>query len=125
VAYIDLLTARYPTRSDGRSYRDVMTENPHMEWSWIDRHREAVALPMGHEMPIVELFKGWLKYADFHRHKFESGIGEDGVLGPAWANIGASLRALLNGVCGRLDCGTLDGIICRVLEAEGFDPDNL
>ncbi len=119
--YITLLTARYPTRSDGRSYQEIMTENPHMEWSWIARHRDAVSEPKGAETPIVGLFWAWLTYADTHRARFESGIGEDYVLGPVWATIGRSLRELLNSDCGRLDCGTLDGIVCNVLAAEGFE----
>lgn len=49
------------------------------------------------------------------------GIGEDYVLGPEWATIGRALLALLNGETGRLDCGTLDGIIRDTLRAEGTE----
>ena len=73
----------------------------------------------------MELLSGWLRYADAHRGAYESGIGADYVLGPAWAQIGAGLRALLNGELGRLDGGTLDGLLCSTLTAEEFDPETL
>jgi len=72
---------------------------------------------------IVSLFSGRLKYADEHKWKYHSGIGEDGLLGDEWAKIGGALRGLLNGETGRFDCGTLDKLIADTLRAEGFDPD--
>ena len=63
------------------------------------------------------------QYADYHQRRYESRIGDDGVLGDPWADILKSARVLLNGECGRLDCGTVDGLICEMLEAEGFDVD--
>ena len=93
---------------------------------WSARHRAALRAPRGpFEPAYVHLLRGWLCYADAHREQYHSGIGDDGVLGPHWARIGADLRGLLNGELGRLDGGTLDGLICRTLEAEGFDPNRL
>lgn len=92
---------------------------------WKQRHLDAVTLPRNNEVPIVQALRAWLYYADMHRNRYESGIGEDGVLGPAWAQWGDALRQLLNGDCGRLDCGTLDSILCNTLTDEGFDPDKL
>lgn len=47
-------------------------------------------------------------------------IADDYVLGPAWAEIGKSLRTLLNGDCGRLDCGTIDRIVTEEFVANGL-----
>lgn len=92
---------------------------------WQTRHLEALTLPQGAELPIVTLLSAWANYADRHKLRYESGIGEDYVLGPAWAKIGASIRTLLNGESGRLDCGTLDSFLCTTLAAEGYNPDEL
>lgn len=48
-------------------------------------------------------------------------IGQDGVLGPAWQEIGEAIRTLLNGEAGRLDCGTLDSILLDAMQANGLD----
>ena len=88
---------------------------------WQDRHHDAIRSPRGPEVAIVGLLRAWCEYANRHRERFESGIGEDYVLGPEWARIGIAVRGLLNGESGRLDCGTLDGFILDVLQAEGYD----
>ena len=62
-------------------------------------------------------------YADAHQARYESPIGQDGVLGPQWEVIGTALLELLNGDLGALDGGTLDGLLRDMLHAEGFDPD--
>ena len=91
---------------------------------WMLRHRDAIEKPRnGFELAMLHLVEGWLRYADAYGERFESGIGEDYVLGVFWSQIGASLRGLLNGDCGRFDCGTLDGLLSDTLRAEGFDPD--
>jgi hypothetical protein len=65
---------------------------------------------------------GWERYATTHRERYESSIGEDGVLGPEWAAIGESLRGLLNGDCGGWDAGSLCANISRVLREHGCEP---
>jgi len=89
---------------------------------WKQRHTEAMRAPRGRELAIVRMLQAWELYREQHRQAYESGIGDDGVLGPEWAAIGFAIRGLLNGDCGRLDCGTIDGGICDALTAEGFDP---
>lgn len=93
-------------------------ENP-----WGMRHAEAWIIPHGSEVGIVGMIRAWAKYADQHRTRYESSIGDDGVLGVEWANIGRALLGLLNGELGRLDGGTLDGTIRDILSGEGCDPD--
>lgn len=83
----------------------------------------AVNYPRGVEKPFIGMLTAWLEYADTHASNNESGIGEDYVLGPEWETIGRSLLSLLNGSTGRLDCGTLDGLIRSTLVAEGFAED--
>lgn len=88
------------------------------------RHELAIDHPTGPERPFIGMLRGWLEYADTHRTRFESGIGEDYVLGPEWERIGRGLRAMLNGDLGRrLDCGALDSIILDALKDEGFGDD--
>lgn len=87
------------------------------------RHEDALNHPRGVELPIAYMLGAWLLYADIHRERYQSGIGKDGVLGPEWAKIGSALRGLLNGECGRIDCGAIDAVICDTLKDEGFDPD--
>jgi hypothetical protein len=78
---------------------------------------------MGPERAIRDLLTAWLQYRDVHAEVNASRIGDDSVLGPEWARIGAAIRGLLNADCGRFDCGTLDRIICRELTGQGYDPD--
>ena len=93
---------------------------------WVDQHMRAVNQPKpGLEKTFIEMLSGWLGYADAHEQEYSSGIGEDRVLGPQWAQIGAALRDLLNGDTGRLDCGTLDSLIVNTLESQDFNPDLL
>lgn len=89
---------------------------------WQERHTAALRAPTYAEEGILSILRGWLQYADRHRLQFESGIGEDYVLGPHWADIGRGIRGLLNGELGRLDGGTLDGLIFDVLGSEDMDP---
>ena len=107
----------FTRRSDGGKMPD--------DTGWQDRHMRALRLPSGAEIGINGLIAGWASYADRHYARYGSGVGDDGVLGPAWAQVGAGIRRLLNGETGRFDCGTLDGFICDSLAAEGFDPDKL
>lgn len=72
---------------------------------------------------MTHAIRSWLLYADAHHAMYGSGVGDDGVLGPAWARIGFALRELLNGELGPLDGGTCDRILAAALRAEGYDPD--
>jgi hypothetical protein len=87
---------------------------------WQDRHMRALGVPQGFEAGIVGMIESWARYADQHRARYETPIGDDYVLGPAWRDLGLSIRALLDGETGRLDCGTLSGFIHDTLASEGF-----
>ncbi len=63
-------------------YVDRLTDRPHKKGNagdWQGRHMQAAHSPNGPEVPIVVLLRGWLKYADHHVERYESGIGEDGA----------------------------------------------
>jgi hypothetical protein len=93
---------------------------------WQTRHFGAITAPKSEfEKALVEMLSGWLRYAASHAQQYESGIGEDGVLGAYWAQIGAGLRGLLNGELGRFDGGTLDSVLAGTLEEQNVDPDQL
>ena len=70
---------------------------------------------------LVHLITGLALYADAYESTFEAGIGEDGVLGEHWADIAEGIRGLLNGDTGGLDAGTLDSLLCRMLNSEDFE----
>ncbi len=71
--------------------------------------------------PIVRLITAAADYADTHEKRFGSSIGHDYVLGKDWKRIVIAIRGLLNGELNGLDGGTLDSLLCKMLEAEGFE----
>lgn len=97
---------------------------------WQDRHTRAVTGSFAlvqcsdNERAMGRAIGAWCDYARNHEARFGSKIGDDYVLGPAWARWGFALRDLLNGDCGRLDCGTLDTILHDNLADQGFNTDD-
>ena len=89
--------------------------------AWGKGHIRAWTTPQGAESGIVDMIVAWAVYADRHRARYESLIGDDGVLGPAWANIGESLIVMLNGELGRLDAGTLWGLLDDIMRSQGWE----
>jgi hypothetical protein len=89
---------------------------------WKNRHLAAIGAPSGFERPIIFALRAWLDYAREHAARYKSPIGDDVVLGKAWLAWGEALCELLNGDCGRLDCGTLDTILRDNLIEQGGGP---
>lgn len=89
---------------------------------WGTRHVAAWREPQPNEAGVVGFVTAAAVYADNHRKRFESRIGDDGVLGEPWALILMSVLTLLNGDLGRLDGGTVDALVRHMLIEEGFDP---
>ncbi len=85
--------------------------------SWARRHHGHWQL----KGPIPSMILACADYADTHEKRYESRVGDDGVLGTEWESIVRSVRGLLNGELNGLDGGTLDSLLCRMLEAEGFE----
>jgi hypothetical protein len=97
--------------------------------AWKGRHSRAVEVGLRnygaatgafHPGAIVQAINAWCNYAEAHKRRFESDIGCDYVLGPAWMAWGLALRRLLDGETGQLDCGTLDTIIHDNLNEQGY-----
>ena len=73
---------------------------------WKGRHKNAVrgasqitfSTAWGH--PVIGSIAAWCAYARIHADRFDSNIGDDYVLGPAWRDWGLALRTLLNGYLG-------------------------
>ena len=71
---------------------------------------------------VVKMLLALAEYADGHTSRYESSIGQDGVLGDdGWLSILKGVRVLLNGELGPLDGGTLDRLLFDMAEAAGFD----
>ena len=96
---------------------------------WSMRHRQAWdkigAPPSSHgsymqEQAIISLIKAAAQYAQANSNE-DYKIGEDHVLGRYWSEILQGIRGLLNGSCGRLDCGTLDGLLLDMAERFNLD----
>lgn len=78
-----------------------------------------------YEGAMQKMLEGWDAYRVAVRagSEGEAGIGDDYILGPEWEAIGKALIGLLNGECGRIDCGSFDGYVRKLLNAEGFNED--
>lgn len=93
------------------------TSNPALR-----NHAAAMESPRaGFETAILVMLRGLRWYAEAHSKRYESPIGDDGVLGESWAQGLRALRGLLNGETGRFDCGTLDSEICALAKAHGVE----
>jgi hypothetical protein len=117
------------SESRDREYQRRTPEMRTYDWIWMQRldndgwklrHRDALLSPRGFETAIVFGLQGWISYAVCYERRYQSGIGTDSVLGPAWFSWGESLRTLLNGEVGRLDAGTVDAIITHNMTLFGW-----
>ena len=89
---------------------------------WQGRHNAAMDAPRaGFESAVVTMLRGWLEYAQTHQERYESPIGEDGVIGVAWAETGKAIHSLLDGETGRMDRGTLSTLIHGTMRDNGID----
>ena len=89
------------------------------------RHNHAMTDPDGIESPIINLLKVLDTYEREHSSRYDSAIANDYILGAAWLEIAKSARTLLNGELGRLDAGTLDGILLDMIVTAGFSESDL
>lgn len=115
------------SQSNGRL---TATDRSEAQTGWAERHNTAIGAPQigtlrGSERPIVALFYALDDYACQHNRRYDSLIGDDSFLGPAWTSALRGLRTLLNGETGRLDCGTLDAAILQLAFDHGVSPDEL
>jgi len=111
------------------SIRDAMKAAEHTPslrqhvYAWKEAFKEPAAAIVAlryFERGLVHSITGWAEMAAAHERMYDSLIGEDGVLGPAWKAIGESLITMLNGERGGLDGGTLDRLIRDIADAGGI-----
>ena len=93
---------------------------------WAKQHQAATregdgAFAPPFEQSILRTLASLAMYADAYAERYESPIGNDGVLGESWCEMVHGLRGLLNGDIGRLDGGTLDAAILALYKAAGFE----
>ena len=101
-------------------------EFPPVQQPWLRRHHEALQRPRESEAGIVALRAWLLQYAVSYTSNYEGlKLGEDRYLGAALLVMAEAYLKLLNGSCGRLDCGTLDGEIRRWAEQHGFSAEQV
>lgn len=105
----------------------LVTRNHKNSNGWEERHNQVVVhlngpYPLTNSLDTVVamMLETWKLYAEFYQSRFESKIGDDGVLGECWKDIGLGIRGLLNGELGRLDAGTLDAFILDTLREHGI-----
>ena len=94
-----------------------------MTEAWKQNHIKAMVEPVRFEIPISSMLRAIQDYAALYRERFESTIGNDGVLGEGLKDMIQGLRVLLNGDCGRIDCGTIDSKLCELAERHGIELD--
>lgn len=83
---------------------------------WATRHNAAMYAPVGFERPIVGMINAIDQYCKNHAKQYGSDLWDDGVLCDGLEQLLLGLRVLLNGNCGRLDCGTIDHWICDLIQ---------
>jgi hypothetical protein len=87
--------------------------------AWQRRHNQAAWTH-----PVASLMKEWQRYAVDHHIRYDSRIGDDYVLGPAWEGMAVHLRDMLNGDLGGMDAGTCDQFILDVLSEHNASIDH-
>ena len=85
---------------------------------WKRRHLNACRI-----QPIAMTLSAMHHYAIVHSERYGSRLADDYVLGPAFLEVLKGLRVMLNGECGNLDCGTVDGAIYKLATLAGFNLD--
>ena len=72
---------------------------------------------------LMDMLVAWEQYAQAHEHMYESRIGDDPIIGDYWADVGLSIKRLLDGNCGGLDCGSIAQNITEAIESQGIATD--
>ncbi len=62
-----------------------------------------------------------LLYSQLHEGLYNSKIAEDGVIGADWLSIMQSLRHMLNGETGLVDCGKMSERMTNITKGAGFE----
>lgn len=76
-----------------------------------------------HGRALRRMLEGWEDYATAYRKAYGSPVGDDGVIGDYWAEVGLTIKRLLDGETGGLDCGSIASNITEMILAEGISTD--
>ncbi len=76
-----------------------------------------------HSTALRDLLTAWQDYAKAHENNCGAPIGQDGVLGDYWADLGFAIKRLLDGETGGWDCGSLAQNITEAIDAQGIPND--
>jgi hypothetical protein len=91
---------------------------------WLDAHEAAWRAPRaGGERAIKSLIDGYAALADASFSGCGILLGDDAFYCDHAVSLVDAMRAALNLDCGRLDCGTLDRLLCRLAAASGVTLD--
>lgn len=114
------LPPRYGRREDHRSVIDEV----HADLSrraaagerWAANHLTAWRNQHGanEATALRDMVLGLARYCDAYRKRYDTPIGDDGVLGENAADIAHGIIGLLNGELGGLDGGTMDRLVRNI-----------
>lgn len=107
----------------GRDFKGNGWGTRHVE-AWheaVSTWHEAKGSKHQFERAIVLAVEALAGFADAHRSAYGSEIGDDGVLGDHWTDAAKAAIGMLNGEEGRLDCGTIDGLIRKLAKRANVD----
>jgi len=84
------------------------------------RHNDALLHPTPKEKMLLSLVVAWVDYARTYLAEYETLIGKDSFIGPAWENIGKELHSnFLSMDMGRFDGGTLSAFMLNFAQRNG------
>lgn len=89
--------------------------------AWAKIHLEAWRKPRPDEEPLKLLIVGLSQYGTRHLDRYDSLIGDDCILGPAFHDMVCSVLSLLDGHIGRFDGGTLDSLLRAIAEENAIE----
>lgn len=121
---------RNPARYDDRMALELIEQHIRrllrLGDGWATRHADAMVegamftdTSLRASGGIAQMVYGWASYADAYRLQWGSTVGDDRVLGPAWARAGQAIEELLNGHIGQLDAGATSTLLYHIAELNG------
>lgn len=83
-------------------------------------HNDAIRRARGFELPLVRGLQALESYAQTYVLRYSAHVSEDGVMGEYWITWAISLRNLLDGDTGRLNCGHMHSYINDLAKYYGY-----
>ena len=96
---------------------------------------QSMNLGIANDEPLLVAMDAMLRYAKAYRKRFESGVGDDGVLGPCFADAINGVRGLLDGdgavamerniTTDSKDNGVIESLYWECCKVAGLDGDEI